>query len=582
MLGNEVLLFAVKSRKRIKMDLKMPRKNTMKALALVLWIGLVLSSAPALASGQDSDELAIKEVVDTFVNAINNRNADALYRCLSSQIQSEMTIDDFEILMTMLDNINAEIIEAEVSDIRITDSKATASATVTVSYTDEIAGEGFVDTSETISLVKEDGEWRMYEGILIPSGPSLEAPDMPGETPPPPEAEGANLTSDEVFQIAEMQDEISNFLQQYPDAERYASYDSYSQIWHVIYDNPLEGREYAYVNINDETGEVIEVYVYVWPPVGTNLSEDEVIEIARNFDRVKDFLTEQPDVEVDVWYSEMTCEWSVSFYGVPVEWGAEPIELPFIYVVISDATGEVIEVGPPELDANLTQEEAIDIAKERIEVQTFLANRPDAYEYAYYEPEGSEWYVSFINNVVEPIEPVEWYPAECVTVIVDDLTGEVKDVQVYRPPVISEDEAINIAKGTAEMSEFLSAHPDAEVWVWYNEKLMEWVVNAYSMEIFTEVTVFVDAETGEIKTREPTIKWEEALEIAQSAAADFLNTHRIAVFNGVYDEFTNQWLINFCDRFAENEIMVIIDAVSGEVITTEVFSWDEDITALNL
>jgi uncharacterized membrane protein YkoI len=89
--------------------------------------------------------------------------------------------------------------------------------------------------------------------------------------------------------------------------------------------------------------------------------------------------------------------------------------------------------------------------------------------------------------------------------------------------------------------------------------------------------VFIDAQTGEIKTHEPTIDWEQALEIAkeESSVSEFLDTYTVTSVNIYYDQMLNQWVVTFSDDSAGVTITAWIDAVTGEVVSVQTFSWTE-------
>jgi predicted small secreted protein len=543
-------------------------KKTVQMLAPVLGISITLALVPfSAAQEQTPDE--IESVVYAFAEAMNDRDANALYSLLSSQSQSMIPLEEFQTAMELLE-MEVEIVAVQI--IELTETSATSDVTATASYLDPYGNPISETSTQPMYFVKENGVWKIDLMGLPPEEPITEEVPTeeiyPEEVPTLPEyvevPENTNLTASEVVGISETDPEIAEFLQRHPAAEGHAFYDSYSGNWFV---NFWEEKSYAQATVDDKTGEVFDVYVYEWPPVGTNLTEDVALQIAGDDDRVSGFLTAHPEAQVSVWYDEWGKQWIVSF------WDEATFE--FMDVIIDDATGTIVEIWPEEIEANLTSDQAINIAKQDNRVQGFLADHPDAVEFAYYESYFQEWIVTF-SEPYAPVEEVEFYVPEMVTVFIDDLTGTIKEV--YLPPKISEAEAIQIAKSDPEMSEFLTAYPDAEVWAWSDQKLGDWVVTAYAPETWEQVTVFVDAQTGEIKIRVAEIDWEQALNAAKvdEEVSEFLATNVITSVHIFYDEMTNRWFVDFSSDV--DSISVQVDAATGEVLEIYKYSWAEELT----
>jgi len=173
-----------------------------------------------------------------------------------------------------------------------------------------------------------------------------------------------------------------------------------------------------------------------------------------------------------------------------------------------------------------THEEAIEAAKSDSTVQQCTQDYPETGEAAYYSDEDEdEWYV----EIVDTSSTAMGAPNK-TAVIIDDKTGEVKEVSRYTTPVISEEDAEDMARENV-MSEFLEEYPDSEVWASYHGESGRWAVTAYDLETLEEITAILDGRTGEIQTSAPTISQDDALDIAalEPAVDNFLGEYIIGV-----------------------------------------------------
>lgn len=119
-----------------------------------------------LDAGADGDfsrvcELSTEDVQETVFSDLDVEDCDAAGNAIDDQLGSELSFDDFEY-------------EFEITDVSEADDGESATVTVdgTTTYTgddEDIAefyeGEGET-SSEELRLVKEDGEWRVDEGVF--------------------------------------------------------------------------------------------------------------------------------------------------------------------------------------------------------------------------------------------------------------------------------------------------------------------------------------------------------------------------------------------------------------------------------
>lgn len=102
--------------------------------------------------------------VETLADAINDRDADLIYSCFSSQVQGGTSVQEIENAINGWNAMNYHISGVEVSNVNITGDNATATVKATFSYTNPYTGEPTTDnSSEAMSFVKEGGEWKINE-----------------------------------------------------------------------------------------------------------------------------------------------------------------------------------------------------------------------------------------------------------------------------------------------------------------------------------------------------------------------------------------------------------------------------------
>lgn len=218
-----------------------------------------------------------------------------------------------------------------------------------------------------------------------------------------------------------------------------------------------------------------------------------------------------------------------------------------------------------------THEEVIDTATSDSTVQHCTQNYSQTDETAYYsDTDEDEWHVEIVNT-----SSTEMESPDKTAVVIDDRTGEIKIIAKYIAPTISDDDAIDIAKGNAGMGNFLSSHPRSRVWACYHGTHGKWVARAHDVETLEESTVLIDDNTGEVTINTPSLDWAQLIYTAKSRPTvdNFLALYgeesRVSVR---YDDVLDQWIVSFVYE-EEDSVTVHIDDTSGGVMKVQMFSW---------
>ncbi|MCG3217962.1 MAG: hypothetical protein KAR35_03095 [Candidatus Heimdallarchaeota archaeon] len=336
------------------------------------------------------------------------------------------------------------------------------------------------------------------------------------------------LTEEEVLNIVLSMTETQEFLALSENIDQFIWYDGWG-FWSVDFYNPENQLQYGWVYVEDQTGEV-EFFEFV--NIETQLTEEDALAIAlTNADvlnwtlyheyEVEIYLTQSfsftgtdmldnktMTVEVSTDVSEETIFWIVQF----VETGSSENELDYfdyyypVEVGVNDATGEIEWVffeddyfDPYMVEAEMTEQEILDLALSLTEVQEFLALSDSIEYYAYYDGYGY-WFVDFYN----PDNYIQYG-----YLYINDQTQEVEySYFMMLEPVLTEEEAIAIALTDASVQDWISEAGSYEslaysmIWYDFDEITGEetesifWIVCLWSDTSF--VDVYIDDLTGEI------------------------------------------------------------------------------------
>lgn len=261
------------------------------------------------------------------------------------------------------------------------------------------------------------------------------------------------------------------------------------------------------------------------------LTEVEVLAIAEALDAVQEFRADHDDVVVwawydgfDFWYVDYSVDYWDEYYvedneiSTEIGYEAKPVteysyypEWSYLTVIIQDSTGLVFEIIQP-VEPSLTEEEVHNIAVNSDDGKAFLEEYPDAEIYIWFDS-FQFWYVEFYppyeyyeyeeSKNTDPEEPIAepgvlGYVWDYLSLIIDDLTGEI--VEVFRPvdPTLTEEEVLEIAFNIPEIQALAEEYTDLEAWAYF-DGFGYWYVDIFSeehWEVWASVTI--DDATAEV------------------------------------------------------------------------------------
>ena len=149
-------------------------------------------------------------------------------------------------------------------------------------------------------------------------------------------------TEEEIITIALAIPEVNAFINNLTTYTIFTYFDSFSRYWTVIIQNELNYCEYAYIYIDDLTGEV--TYLFINDLPDPLMTVEEVLIIAYAQPEVQDFIANVTDYVQSIGFCEGL--WYVNFYpNITYYNQTNGTEYTFgLCVVIDDATGEVVEI----------------------------------------------------------------------------------------------------------------------------------------------------------------------------------------------------------------------------------------------
>lgn len=104
------------------------------------------------------------------------------------------------------------------------------------------------------------------------------------------------LTEAEVIAILESLPEIQEFLKEFVEVDLYLYYDYEFKIWYASYFSYDDWMSYAFVTIDDNSGDVIDIDIWI-ASEETILTTQEALDIALSNELVQEFITNHPDYE---------------------------------------------------------------------------------------------------------------------------------------------------------------------------------------------------------------------------------------------------------------------------------------------
>ena len=236
----------------------------------------------------------------------------------------------------------------------------------------------------------------------------------------------------------------------------------------------------------------------------------------------------------------------------------------WMIVTIDDAIGEIVDIWGT-APAEMTEDEVISIVLAIPEIDNWLGNFVDYEIFAYYDGFGA-WYVDIY---------IEW---DYAYVIVDDITGEIIEVEIYQtvPSAMTENEVVDIVLAAPEVQDWLLNVSDYEVYTYYDGYGFWWVDLYDSTNFYNYISAEVDDQTGELTyldvfLAEPAeMTEEEVLQIAlESGMNDFLNLYENAEIEAYYDGNSLWYVFAYSPVLIDAWAWAEIDDLSGDVISYE-------------
>jgi hypothetical protein len=147
----------------------------------------------------------------------------------------------------------------------------------------------------------------------------------------------AQLTETEVIAIAEAVPEVQAFIETLDSYEIYAWFDDYSGCWYVYINSLIYYQDYAYVEILDETAEVLYFEIYDEPD--PQMTPEQIEAIANATPEVIAFRATFTISEESVSYWDG--QWSFIILGGT---GSPLVVTNGLEVIVDDATGIILEI----------------------------------------------------------------------------------------------------------------------------------------------------------------------------------------------------------------------------------------------
>ncbi len=389
------------------------------------------------------------------------------------------------------------------------------------------------------------------------------------------------LTEAEVIAILESLPEIQEFLAEFVEVDLYLYYEYEFKIWYASYFSYDDWMSYAFVTIDDNSGDVIDIDIWI-ASEETILTTQEVLDIALSNELVQEFITNNPDYEYYVFY-DCYQYWYIDIYANNY--------FAWCSVIIDDVNGEIVDVFVSDylVDAQHTVDEILAIALNDFDVQQFIINNSD-YEYYIYvtefydtfnleDPtpwEGSEnllWVVDFYSN-----DYMDW-----ILLWIDDVTGEIVDKWKTEPATMTAEDVKAIALAQPEVEDFLLNYEDV-VWdIWY-DGFGYWYISIWPEYQF-EAYIFlsIDDKTGDVLyidsyipdppqyTEDEIIAFIWEREEVQNFISNFTEYE---IWTYFYDGI---WYVDFCNYDYSAWLSIAIDDDPLEILWIEYYEWDDKI-----
>lgn len=387
------------------------------------------------------------------------------------------------------------------------------------------------------------------------------------------------LTEAEMIAILESLPEIQEFLTEFVEVDLYLYYDGEFKIWYASYFSYDDWMSYAFVTIDDNSGDVIDIDIWI-ASEETILTTQEVLDIALSNELVQEFITDHPDYEYSVFYDYYQY-WYIDIYADHY--------FAWCSVIINDVNGEIVDVFISDylVDAQHTVDEILAIALNDINVTQFIIDNPD-YEYYIYVTEFYDTFNIETPDLWEESENLLWVVdfyskdyTDWLSLWIDDVTGEIVDKWMTEPAEMTVAEIEVLVLSLPEVEEFLLIFEDV-IWdIWY-DGFGYWYISIWSEYQF-EAYIFlsIDDKTGEVLYIESYIpvppQYTEDAIIALiwelEEVQNFISNYTVyEIWTYFYDGI---WYVDFCNDDYSAWLSIAIDDDSLEILWIEYYEWDD-------
>ncbi len=306
----------------------------------------------------------------------------------------------------------------------------------------------------------------------------------------------ANLTEEQVTEIANNSEIVQEFFQKIDKFELIVFYSQEEDCWYVQYYSTQNWASYVFVVIDDNTGEIIYSESYIYSDEA-NLSEEQVMAIAMNSSDVQEFIHNYPNYYYSVWFDGFNY-WYVEFYNMETYYS-------WCDVVIDDDTGLIVGIykSGDVFQTNLNETEVLNIALNDPDVQLFIQNNPDYEVYIYFSGfcdimETSEGNLNDSENALWEVDFWSTNYSDWISLLINDSTGLIIDKWMPNSAHLTNDEVMSIVNAIPEVVNFTTVYPDYQVSIYY-DGIGYWYVRLYSTTFLDAyVDILIDDNTGEI------------------------------------------------------------------------------------
>ncbi|MHA2089468.1 MAG: hypothetical protein ACW98K_01310 [Candidatus Kariarchaeaceae archaeon] len=291
----------------------------------------------------------------------------------------------------------------------------------------------------------------------------------------------ALMSVQDVMDIILSLSEIDDWIGTVGNYNNYSYYDGYGNWWTYLSDQD-DNYNYAYVNLNDRTGEVTDIEIYLSTPA--SMSEQDIKSILASLTETKEFFDTVIKYEVDLWYDHYG-KWYFYVYDLDDYHN-------YFYGQIDDNTKSILTLDlylyqPPKL----TEDDVL-LLVEETELKEFINHYADVVQWAWYDGYGTWYLYAYSATIIEA-----WF-----WVSVNDISGEILLVESHEPtklPDLTVSEIKNIVRHTSNYSDFVRDTKEYFEYYYYYDGKWYYSINGYDNDgHYSFLSFEIDDTTGEI------------------------------------------------------------------------------------